>query len=75
MDQPNDKLRILMLEDVQTDAELEESALLEAGLAFTLLRVDTREAYMLALDDFKPDIVLADYRLPTLRIRKFRSSW
>ncbi|MFA7282518.1 MAG: HD domain-containing phosphohydrolase [Sterolibacterium sp.] len=64
MAKPNAELRILMLEDVQTDAELEECALRDAGLAFTLVRVDTREAFMLALDEFKPDIVLADYRLP-----------
>ena len=39
------ELRILMLEDVPSDAELEESVLREAGLVFTLLRVDTREAF------------------------------
>lgn len=59
------ELRILMLEDVPSDAELEESELREAGLVFTLLRVDTREAFEQALDEFKPNIVLADYRLPS----------
>ncbi len=58
------ELRILMLEDAPSDAELEESELREAGLVFTLLRVDTREAFEQALDEFKPNVVLADYRLP-----------
>lgn len=58
------ELRILMLEDVPTDAELEENELRDAGLRFTLLRVDAREAFERALDEFKPNIVIADYRLP-----------
>ena len=57
-------MRILQLEDEPTDAELVENALREAGLSFTAKRVDTREAFMQALEDFKPDIVLADYKLP-----------
>ncbi len=64
MDEPTEELRILILEDVPTDAELEEAELRNVGLAFTSLRVDTREAFERALDEFEPDIVLADYRLP-----------
>jgi len=59
------KLRILMLEDTPTDAELLEFNLRKAGLSFTHLRVDTEPAFKQALVDFKPDIVLADYKLPT----------
>src|SRR5512145_1527756 len=58
------ELRILILEDVPSDAELEESELRDAGVTFTSLRVDTRDAFERALDEFMPDIVLADYRLP-----------
>ena len=58
-------LRILMLEDVPSDAELAKNELLDAGLVFTSLRVDTRKAFEQALDEFKPDIVLADYNLPS----------
>lgn len=66
MDKPSEQteLRILLLEDVPTDAELAEEALREAGLSFTARRVDTREAFVRALEEFKPDIVLADYKLP-----------
>ena len=59
------QLRILLLEDEPTDAELVEVALREAGLSFISRRVDTREAFIHALEKFKPDIVLADYKLPT----------
>ncbi len=66
MDKPpgQTELRILLLEDVPTDAELAESALREAGLSFIAKRVETREAFIRALEEFKPDIVLADYNLP-----------
>jgi len=66
MDKPVEpaELRILLLEDVSSDAELEESKLRDAKLEFTMLRVSTREAFMQALDEFQPDIVLADYKLP-----------
>jgi PAS domain S-box-containing protein len=58
------ELRILVLEDVPSDAELTECELRNAGMEFTLLRVDTRAAFEDALDTFKPNMILADYRLP-----------
>lgn len=72
MDQPVEKndLRILMLEDSPSDAELEGSELQDAGLAFTVLRVDTRKAFEQALDEFKPNIVIADYNLPAYNGRE-----
>lgn len=70
MDKPAEELRILLLEDVQSDAELEQRELRAAGLAFVALRVDTRAEFERALDDFGPDIVLADYRLPNYNGRE-----
>jgi PAS domain S-box-containing protein len=64
MDQQAEELRILILEDVPSDAALEVDELRDAGLIFFMLRVDTREAFVKALDEFNPDIVLADYKLP-----------
>ncbi len=58
------EIRILMLEDVATDAELVQRELHRAGIAFSALRVQTRNDFERELDDFRPDIVLADYRLP-----------
>ena len=63
-DVQNKVLRILQLEDVATDAELAVHALRNAGIAFVSTRVDTRAAFIAALTEFKPDVVLADYRLP-----------
>lgn len=57
-------LRILLLEDTPTDAELNERMLHKAGIDFTSLRVETPSALLAALDDFRPDIILADFNLP-----------
>ena len=58
------EFRILILEDVPTDAELIERELRKAGVAFTSRRVETREAFLSSLDEFRPDIILSDYSLP-----------
>ncbi|MCL4485308.1 MAG: EAL domain-containing protein [Nitrospirae bacterium] len=57
-------LRILMLEDTPSDAELEEHELKKGGIPFILKRVETREAFVQALKEFDPDLVLSDYSLP-----------
>lgn len=59
------ELKILLLEDTPSDAELLEHSLRRGGVDFTALRVDTESAFERALDDFKPDIILADYNLPS----------
>ncbi len=59
------ELHILMLEDTPSDAQLIERELHKAGIAFTAQRVDTREAFIRALDEFHPDIILSDYKLPS----------
>jgi PAS domain S-box-containing protein len=56
--------RILIVEDVDTDAELIQRELRAAQVPFTSQRVDNRDHFKRALDDFKPDIVLSDYNLP-----------
>jgi two-component system cell cycle sensor histidine kinase/response regulator CckA len=57
-------LRILSLEDVAYDVELMERELRKEDIPYELKRVDTREAFLAALDEFRPDIILADYSLP-----------
>ncbi len=57
-------LRILLAEDVATDAELVERVLRDGGLVFTSRRVWQREAFLAELENFQPDIILADYRMP-----------
>ncbi|WP_167631756.1 PAS domain S-box protein [Mariprofundus ferrooxydans] len=65
MDKTNEPLRILMLEDLPSDAEKAENMLRNAGMACTTLRVDNRKNFEQALDAFKPDVVLTDYNLAT----------
>jgi HD-GYP domain-containing protein (c-di-GMP phosphodiesterase class II) len=60
----NRELRVLMLEDTPTDAELAGRELRKAGIAFISLRVGARDAFVKALDEFRPDILLSDYNLP-----------
>lgn len=57
-------LRILILEDRASDAELMERELKKAGISFTSLRVETRRLFEAALADFHPDLILSDYALP-----------
>jgi two-component system, cell cycle sensor histidine kinase and response regulator CckA len=59
------ELRILMIEDVLEDSELAQNELRQNGIAFTARVVDTRESFVTALQEFSPDIVLADYSLPS----------
>jgi PAS domain S-box-containing protein len=59
------ELRILILEDVPTDAELMEDELIESGLAFTTRRVSTKTSFINACNEFSPDIILSDYSLPS----------
>ncbi|HEY0550768.1 MAG TPA: PAS domain S-box protein, partial [Verrucomicrobiae bacterium] len=57
-------LRILSLEDVAYDVELLERELKKAAIEYELLRVETKEQFLKALTDFRPEIILADYSLP-----------
>ncbi len=57
-------LRVLVLEDVLTDAELEVRELHRAGIALEWTRVETETAFREALVSFDPGIVLADFSLP-----------
>src|ERR1041385_1148659 len=58
------ELRILMLEDLEDDAGLLDRALTKEKIAFTRMRVDTREEFIDALHSFGPDLILSDHALP-----------
>ena len=58
-------LHILILEDEAGDYELATLGLREAGLEFTARRVETETEYRRELREFRPDLILADNRLPT----------
>ena len=60
----NNELRVLILEDTASDAELMEDELKQAGLVFLAKRVATKADFIRQLECFLPDIILADYSLP-----------
>src|SRR6266498_2042186 len=60
-----DRFNILLLEDSSEDAALAEHELRRGGISFSLMRVETREAFLKEIKDFAPNLILADYNLPT----------
>ena len=60
----SDPLQILMLEDVETDAELIRAELSRADICFNASRVTSRDGFALALEARSPDLILMDYNLP-----------
>ncbi|MFH1674337.1 MAG: ATP-binding protein, partial [Pseudomonadota bacterium] len=58
------ELRILILEDAPSDAELLELKLRNGGIPFSSRCVETKEGFLKELKDFAPDIILSDYMLP-----------
>ncbi|MCI0748624.1 MAG: response regulator [Verrucomicrobia subdivision 3 bacterium] len=58
------KLKILLLEDVETDATLVQRELTKAGILFVPCCVDGREGFLAQLSEFRPNVILADYTLP-----------
>jgi len=57
-------IKILLLEDNVSDADLVIRQLAKSDLVFVSSIVDTRKMFEAALDSFAPDIILSDYSLP-----------
>ncbi|MCB0153935.1 MAG: response regulator, partial [Anaerolineae bacterium] len=60
----DDSVRILIVEDRLTDAELAQREIQKVLQACSFQRVETEEAYLLALDTFQPDLIVSDYNMP-----------
>jgi CheY-like chemotaxis protein len=60
----DDSLRILLVEDVASDAEVELRELRRSGLTFDARTVETEADFRRELSSFKPDIILSDFSLP-----------
>jgi transcriptional regulator with GAF, ATPase, and Fis domain len=58
------RARVLILEDLASDAELLEAELRRAGLRFDVVRATDRPSFLALLEESTPDIVLADYSIP-----------
>jgi len=59
-----ERLKILIVEDVETDVVLLEHQITAAKILFKSKTVETEETFIHELKTFKPDIVLSDYSLP-----------
>ena len=57
-------LHILMVEDSSAHAELARRALLDSGLEFSSIRVETKKDFESQLAERPPDLILSDYTLP-----------
>ncbi len=62
---PLPAVRIVLLEDSDLDALLIEEQLHRAEVQFVLKRVQTQSEFEAAMREFRPEIVFADYMLPT----------
>jgi PAS domain S-box-containing protein len=60
----DNKIKILHLEDLKSDAELIGRILLKGGIIFEMLVVDNKACYVKALAEYGPDIILSDHSLP-----------
>jgi len=59
------RLRVLLVEDMPDDAELIERTLMREGVRFNCRRVETAEAFTRELAEFDPEVIIADYTLPS----------
>lgn len=57
-------LQFLIVEDDDNDAVLLQNELRRAGFEFTARIVDQQAGFRAALDEQRPDVVIADFRLP-----------
>lgn len=61
----SEPIRVLLAENTATDAELNLRELKQAGISFVSVVVETRDDYLKALNEFRPDIILCDYSMPS----------
>ena len=57
-------LRLVLVEDIEADAELVSWHLSKGGLKCSIRRVQTESALIAAIREFKPDVILSDFSLP-----------
>ncbi|MBZ0178398.1 MAG: PAS domain S-box protein [Melioribacteraceae bacterium] len=60
----NIKLRILFIEDLETDQILAEREIKKAGIEFTSVRVETERDFIFQLENFDPNLIISDYSMP-----------
>lgn len=60
----NEPVRILLVEDLPTDAELARREIRRTLNDCLFQQVETREDYLAALETFQPDLIVSDYHMP-----------
>ncbi len=58
-------IKVLFVEDIPSDAELAVRELKKGGFSFEHIRVDTQVGFIKTLNDFRPDIIISDYSMPS----------
>ncbi len=61
----SEKINILIIEDLAADAELIEHELRKGEIKFNSIRIETFDEFIKQINQFNPDIILADYSLPS----------
>jgi len=61
----SEEIRILMLEDVATDAVMINRELRKGGFSFRSKRVDNKKDFLHELESNPPDVILSDHGLPS----------
>ena len=57
-------LRVLFIEDVETDAELAARELKRSGMSIEFRRVEREVDLRRELSDFRPEVILSDFNMP-----------
>jgi DNA-binding response OmpR family regulator len=60
----NTEIKIIIVEDNEADADLLRREVTKLGIGFTAVVVETRSAFIKALENFGADLILSDYSLP-----------
>jgi diguanylate cyclase (GGDEF)-like protein len=58
------ELRLLLVEDMPTDAELEVRELKRAGMRVVHRLVETEDSFRAALSEFAPHLIISDFSMP-----------
>ena len=64
MKENSGKIKILFLEDLQSDLDLAKRELLKEGILFDFRVVETEKAFLEQFHQFEPDIIISDYLMP-----------
>jgi PAS domain S-box-containing protein len=62
----SETIRVLIVEDLPSDAELSEREVRKALHSCEFRRVETREEYLAALNEYRPGLIVSDFKMPQL---------